>query len=93
MPLHRLFSWLAGLFGVFVIFYGFIALPQAWRRAGSGSDQGMADDGPHLWTELHHIYHIFWHTRLVPACILLILSGLVILMLTFPRKPKSKPVK
>jgi len=93
MPLHRLFSWLSGLFGMFVIFYGFIALPQAWRRAASGSDQGLPEVQPDMMTELHHIYHIFWHTRLVPACVLLILAGLVILMLTFPRKPKLKPTK
>jgi len=92
-PTHRLFCWLSGLFGVFVIFYGFIALPQAWHRAAAGLDQGMSDDQPHLLIELHRIYHIFWHTRLVPACVLLIISGLVILMLTYPRRTKSKPSK
>ncbi len=90
-PTHRIFCWLAGLYGVVTMFYGVLALPQAWHRAAAGTDHGAPDEPPDLMTELHHIYHIFWSTKLVPACVLLVIAGLVILMLTYPRRPKAPP--
>jgi len=86
--MNRLFTWLAGLFGVFLMIYGVIIESQTLSRSGLGR---RVYEGETYWQSQWHILsRTLRHEQVVHLCMLLILAGLLIVMLTYPR---SKPRK
>jgi hypothetical protein len=83
--MRRVAIWISRLFGLFVFIYGINDLYQAWWWGHFGLHQRVYDREAPGIIELNAVHYILMYTRQAPAAILLIVSGMTILGLSFRR--------
>jgi hypothetical protein len=96
--MSRLFTWLAGLFGVFLMIFGLMTLGQTFYRyhelsdASTGSPPPGSYDGGESYvpSQWHGVALYLHHNQVIHLSVLLVLAGLLIVMLTYPRSSKPK---